>query len=400
MTAVEFRCVPASGDHGAPPPRCVPLSHPTPAFRNVSISIDSTSLRLSPDHLQILADVTVVGELKDRAGELAGPSQGIRFVTVQVGESQERRVSLEPQRGESSGCLSQGSASFRTTLEGLVVCPGTNTVTLTATNAFRFSGYARVALEVRVIAPAGIDEEAVADYTHCSFDVGRAGVPEYSGDGPFEPFLIEVVGPAKTVREVKAVAIDSRSYSIVEQSGRRYLAADQDVLPKAFLAVLIGAEERSQALPFRSSSSSFSEGFGAGFSDVGLGIYDGHDLLAPVVWHSLEDPDPPVATVRLGGEKDSELDLRLDMAVFSPELDTLARIAENLVENDEQVFTDVLFGHQREVNAVGVCRSSKASTIFKIRCSPRRKRPARTHAKATQVCESDSKPGGWMQQSC
>ena len=121
MTAVGTRFARVNPDSTFTPVEDVDLSHPTPKFSNVSISIVPGSLTTSADKTKILGDVAISGQLDDAASDLIEGSAGtIASVAVYQNGTETPLTTISTNVSKQVGASIlkpfDFSASFSTTL--------------------------------------------------------------------------------------------------------------------------------------------------------------------------------------------------------------------------------------------------------------------------------------------
>lgn len=159
VTTFRTRFVQVAEGGGLSPVENVEVSHPTPVFSNVSVSIVPGSLRTNADKTKILGDIRVSGDLDDAASDLIAGDAG-KIGSVQAflngADTLLATITTSVTKGQGGSSLLKPydfSATFSTTLTGVELNPGWNLFHLSATNAYGLSGFAEVSAEVVVTPP-------------------------------------------------------------------------------------------------------------------------------------------------------------------------------------------------------------------------------------------------------
>jgi len=150
------------GDTLGDPIRNPPVSHPTPTIDLATASV--TNARASKAGDAILVDVQIGGSVDDAASDMidgvAGSVHEIGVLlnakaVIPEGATEPARLPVSVQKQFNADAIRTRydfTGAFAGTLT-LPVLPGSNTLTLTATNAYGFTGYAEFSFDVEAVKP-------------------------------------------------------------------------------------------------------------------------------------------------------------------------------------------------------------------------------------------------------
>jgi hypothetical protein len=119
-----------------------------------------------------------------------------------------------------------------------------------------------------------------------------------SNGGTFQPFLIEPTGPQALLQSVIDTTIADQHYQLNEYAQRQFLGTPGDSMPRLYFALPRNALDSQTLAEYFRQRFGISEdlqifyGYGAGYADAGVALWDGVVSLAEAGWHAVEYYNP------------------------------------------------------------------------------------------------------------